>query len=31
MIETMMEILEGEGFVEHTSKQDGQIHVEKYW
>ena len=31
MIETMMEILDGEGFVEHTNKQDGQIHVEKYW
>lgn len=31
MIETMMGILEAEGFTEHTNKKDGQIHVEKYW
>ena len=31
MIETMMGILEAEGFTEHTNKQPGQIHVEKYW
>ena len=31
MIETMLEILKAEGFTEHSSKQPGQIHVEKYW
>lgn len=31
MIETMLERLDEEGFVEQTRKQAGQIHVEKYW
>lgn len=31
MIESMLEILEGQGFKEHTKKEAGQIHVEKYW
>lgn len=31
MITGMTELLESEGFVEHTRKQAGQIHVEKYW
>ena len=31
MIEGMIERLSGEGFVESTKKQPGQIHAEKYW
>ena len=31
MIETMLQILAGEGFEEHTRRAPGQIHVEKYW
>ncbi len=31
MITGMTELLESQGFVEHTKKQEGQIHVEKYW
>ena len=31
MIESMVEILENDGFVEHSRKQPGQIHVERYW
>ena len=31
MIEAMLEVLQGEGFVEHTRNQPGQIHLEKYW
>ncbi len=31
MIEDMVEILEGQGFREHRSKDPGQIHVERYW
>ncbi|MEZ6045245.1 MAG: ferredoxin--NADP reductase [Planctomycetaceae bacterium] len=31
MIITMQSVLEQEGFQEHTNKQPGQIHIEKYW
>jgi len=31
MIEAMQKVLEGEGFTEHTRKQPGQLHFEKYW
>ncbi|MBC8366524.1 ferredoxin--NADP reductase [bacterium] len=31
MIEEMMELLVSDGFVEHSKKRAGQIHVEKYW
>lgn len=31
MIEGMLEALAAEGFTEHTRKQAGQVHVEKYW
>ncbi|MDP7062097.1 MAG: ferredoxin--NADP reductase [Planctomycetota bacterium] len=31
MIEGMIERLGEDGFVEHTKKQPGQIHAEKYW
>ena len=31
MIESMVEILETEGYREHTKKEPGQIHVERYW
>jgi ferredoxin--NADP+ reductase len=31
MVEAMKELLEGEGFTEHTRKAPGQIHYEKYW
>ncbi len=31
MIENMVEILETEGYREHTKKEPGQIHVERYW
>ncbi len=31
MIEGMLEALAAEGFREHTKKEPGQIHVEKYW
>ena len=31
MVEALKEILEGEGFREHTRKEPGQIHFEKYW
>jgi len=31
MIETMVEILEKEGYQEHTKKSPGQIHLERYW
>ena len=31
MIESMVGILETDGFVEHSRKQPGQIHVERYW
>ncbi len=31
MIEGMIELLETEGFREHTRKCPGQIHTEKYW
>jgi len=30
MIDDMLEILEGEGFREHTADQPGQIHLERY-
>ena len=31
MCEAMVELLNSEGFVEHTRKAPGQIHVERYW
>ena len=31
MIEAMVELIEAEGFVEHTKKSPGQLHVERYW
>ncbi len=31
MIEGAVEALAEDGFVEHTRKQDGQVHVERYW
>jgi ferredoxin--NADP+ reductase len=31
MIEAMFKVLGAQGYVEHTSKQPGQIHLEKYW
>jgi len=31
MIEGMLTTLEAAGYTEHTRKQPGQIHVEKYW
>ena len=31
MIEAMLEVLGEEGFTEHTRKQPGQIHLEKFW
>lgn len=31
MIETMEGLLQGEGFTEHTPRQAGQYHLERYW
>jgi ferredoxin--NADP+ reductase len=31
MIESMEQILQGEGFAEHTRRTPGQIHLERYW
>ena len=31
MIEAMVTVLEKEGFVEHSKKTPGQIHLERYW
>jgi len=31
MIDTMKTRLEGEGFMHHTTKSPGNIHIEKYW
>ncbi len=31
MIDTMAEVLEGEGYKEHSRKSPGQIHLERYW
>ncbi len=31
MIETMAALLAGEGFREHTPRQPGEVHVERYW
>lgn len=31
MVEAMEEIVQAEGFKEHTSKSPGQYHVERYW
>ncbi len=31
MVESMMDVLAAEGFVEHTRKRPGQVHVERYW
>jgi ferredoxin--NADP+ reductase len=31
MVDQMSQLLQGEGFREHTRKEPGQIHVERYW
>lgn len=31
MLEDMLRILQREGFNEHTKRQPGQVHLEKYW
>jgi len=31
MIESMEQVLQGEGFTEHTRRTPGQIHLERYW
>jgi hypothetical protein len=31
MIEDMIGLLQQEGFREHTGRQPGQVHLEKYW
>ena len=31
MVDTMQEVLEGQGFVEHKTRHPGQIHTERYW
>lgn len=31
MIDTMVEVLEAEGYQEHSKKSPGQIHLERYW
>ncbi len=31
MIDTMVEVLEKEGYKEHSKKSPGQIHLERYW
>jgi len=31
MIDTMVEVLEKEGYKEHSKKAPGQIHLERYW
>ena len=31
MIDETVAMLQGEGFKEHTKKEAGQIHVERYW
>ena len=31
MVDQMSQILQGEGFREHSRKEPGQIHVERYW
>ncbi len=31
MIDTMVEVLEAEGYAEHSKKNPGQIHLERYW
>jgi hypothetical protein len=31
MIQNMVPVLEAEGFREHSKKNPGQIHMEKYW
>ena len=31
MIDTVLKILEKEGFREHTRKEPGQVHLERYW
>jgi NAD(P)H-flavin reductase len=31
MIEQMVELLEAEGYREHSRREAGQIHVERYW
>lgn len=31
MVEAMVVLLAGQGFKEHTRKEPGQIHVERYW
>jgi ferredoxin--NADP+ reductase len=31
MVDDMLGILTGEGFREHSKREPGQIHVERYW
>ena len=31
MVDDMVEILAAEGYVEHNRRQQGQVHVERYW
>jgi ferredoxin--NADP+ reductase len=31
MVESMLQLLQGQGFAEHTPRQPGQVHTEKYW
>jgi ferredoxin--NADP+ reductase len=31
MIDVMIELLGEQGYQEHTKKQPGQIHLERYW
>ena len=31
MVDTLAKLLEGAGFREHTRKQPGQVHIERYW
>jgi hypothetical protein len=31
MIQNLLPVLESEGFKEHTKRNPGQVHLEKYW
>jgi len=31
MIDTMVDVLEAQGFREHKKKSPGEIHLERYW
>jgi len=31
MVTSALEVFEGDGFLEHTRKQPGQLHLERYW